>query len=243
MTLGVSATQPRAFARKQLRRLADAPLDRLRFELDRRPRLGYQPLPWIGLLNAKRSAGAESRWAEIRALSEATGVTSCADIGSNVGYFVLNFALQGIPAVGVESDERFVRLFVYARRRLGLEHLAASCQMIVTTDTVALVPTADAMLFLSVWHHMVRAAGLDDATRITEALWARTGRVLFFETGEEEMPDRYGLPTFVKSSEEIREYLESTCPGGRAEVLGRHAAFDPDGRPTERTLFAVVRSR
>ena len=35
----------------------DRVLERIHFELDRRPRLDYQPLPWLGVARADRDAG------------------------------------------------------------------------------------------------------------------------------------------------------------------------------------------
>jgi hypothetical protein len=67
--------------------------------------------------------------------------------------------------------------------------------------------------------------------------------VLFFDTGESEMPASYGLPSMTPDARAwLEDYLGRTCGGGRVEHLGRHRAFDPEGGPVERNLFAVVRT-
>jgi hypothetical protein len=75
-----------------------------------------------------------------------------------------------------------------------------------------------------------------------KTIWDRTGKVLFFDTGENEMTSDYGLPEMRPDSRSwLAGYLVETCEGSRIEHLGLHAAFDPAGRPVERNLFAVIR--
>ena len=118
-----------------------------------------------------------------------------------------------------------------------------SCLLLdVTPDSVELLPSADAFIFLSTWHHLVRDHGVDGATRALGTLWDRTGSVLFFDTGETEMPASWGLPDMQPTPEEwLSAYLARTCPGGRVVPLGRHAAFGPENEDCSRSLFAVVR--
>ncbi len=49
----------------------DNAIDNLRFRLDKYPATGYQPLPWIGLKEAKRLQGTLSRWDAIEAIARA----------------------------------------------------------------------------------------------------------------------------------------------------------------------------
>jgi hypothetical protein len=109
-------------------------------------------------------------------------------------------------------------------------------------DTVELLPATDCTILLSVWHHLVHEQGLESATDLLGALWERTGKVMFFDTGGEEMPDSYGLPRMLPDARAwLTDYLTGTCAEGRIEHLGDHRAFDADGLPTERALFAVIR--
>jgi hypothetical protein len=65
---------------------------------------------------------------------------------------------------------------------------------------------------------------------------------MFFDTGEDEMPPSFGLPEMTPDTRTWLEgYLSSTCAGSEVRHLGTHAAFDADGNPCRRNLFAVVR--
>jgi hypothetical protein len=73
-------------------------------------------------------------------------------------------------------------------------------------------------------------------------IWQGTRKVLFFDTGEDEMTPEYGLPAMTPDARSwLGAYLAVTCAGSRIERLGTHRAFDPAGVPCERNLFAVIR--
>lgn len=224
------------------RRLLDEGLDRMRFRLDTFPRPDYQPLPWLGLDRARRDTGSEARFAAILPLLRELDVRTAVDVGCNVGWFSFRLAEAGIATVGVESDPRYYRTALYAARRVGRRDVGF---LVLEVDerTVDLLPNADCVLFLSVWHHVVKRAGLDAATALLGRLWERTRTVLVFETGEREMGPEYRLPAFdPEPAAWLERYLAAACPGGSVRQLGRHPAFAPDGRACSRSLVAVVRS-
>jgi len=233
------------------RRRVDDPLDWLRFRLDTFPRreslrrlssTGYQPLPWVGLEGGKRAAGTESRWHAISSVLDEVHPISALDLGCNFGYFTLALGERGIPTVGIEIDPTAYRTALYARRKSGLDHVAILV-LRLELPTVDLLPSADAVLFLSLWHHLVQAHGLEGATAVLERVWEHTRRVLFFDTGESEMPPSYGLPRMTPDARTwLTSYLTETCPGAELRHLGVHAAFAPDGSPCTRNLLAVLRS-
>jgi hypothetical protein len=203
--------------------------------------MDYQPLPWFGIHAAGRAAGVESRWRAIEAALTGRDVRTGLDLGSNAGYFTIRLARRGIATVGVEPDSRYFRILRFAVKRLGLPNVGC-LDMDVTPITASLLPSADAVFFLSVWHHMVRYHGLDGASSILGEVWAKTRQVLFFETGEMEMPARFRLPDMSPEPRVyLEKYLAEHCPGGRVEHLGRHDAFTPERKPCRRNLFQVVR--
>ncbi|MFD9459547.1 hypothetical protein [Streptomyces sp. NPDC060027] len=222
------------------RRLDDA-IDLIRLKLDALPDGIYQPVPGIRVRKAKRSVGTGSRWAAMEPVVERLGVESALDVGANVGYFPIKLAMRGIPSVALESDPKCVRTATTAVRRNQLDNVAVM-DLELRPDTLRLLPTADCTLLLSLWHHLVRELGLDAATHLLRGLWTRTGKVMFFDSGEDEMPESFGLPPMVPTPDAwLTEYLRKSCTGGRVEHLGRHRAFDADGLPTDRALFAVIR--
>ena len=141
----------------------------------------------------------------------------------------------------VESEPSNYRTALYAARRSGPGNVGVLA-LEVTPQNAFTLPAADCVLCLSVWHHFVPSHGFAAATGMLEELWALTGRVLFFDTGEAEMTPDYGLPAMTPDARTwLTAYLAGTCPEGRIEHLGAHRAFAPGGEPCERNLFAVVR--
>ena len=228
------------------RRRLDEPLDWLRFRLDTFPSSGrlntvYQPMPALGLEAAKRGAGTMTRWAAIRDEVRVREARTALDVGSNRGFFMLELAALGIATVGVESDPPAYRSAIYAIRRAKLQN-AGVLVLAVDPSNVGLLPRCDSVLCLSLWHHFVHEHQLDGATSILEALWDRTRRVLFFDTGENEMPPSFGLPPMTPDPRTwLGEYLARTCASGEVVHLGEHDAFGPGDRPCRRNLFAVRR--
>jgi SAM-dependent methyltransferase len=220
----------------------DAVLDEVRLKLDTFPYRLYQPMPWLGLRGAARDTATASRFEAMLPVIERTASEDAVDVGCNFGWYVLRLAERGIATIGIEESPPAYRSALLAVRRSGASNVGILA-MRITPETASLVPTADAMLVLSVWHHFVRSFGLADATEILETLWSRTRRVLFFETGEAEMGPEFRLPTFEPNAQTwLTGYLERTCEGSEVLHLGLHDAFDAGALPCRRNLFAVVRA-
>src|SRR5436189_41421 len=129
----------------------------------------------------------------------------------SAGSVCFSLAFKGIPALGVDMDSRDLRIAQYARSRLKLWNVGLS-KMVVSLDTVRLLPAVDLVLLMSVWHHWVREFGLDDATALLREVWERCNSVLVFETGEDEMPPEFGLPSMEPTPREwLQSYLSRQC--------------------------------
>ena len=98
----------------------DTFLDWIRFKLDTFPGLDYQPLPWIGINKASRSAGTKSRWDRIAPILHDFQVHTLLDIGCNVGWFSINAAKMGIAVVGLEIMPKNYRTLIFIRNKLNL---------------------------------------------------------------------------------------------------------------------------
>ncbi len=229
-----------------LRVTAQNVIDEVQFRFDVFPSLQYQPLPWIGLKRAKRGNGTVARWGAIETSLRDHSINSAADIGCSIGYFCIALALKGIPTLGIDMDSRCLRIAQYASRKLGTRNAGFS-NMQVSPDSACLLPNADLILLMSVWHHWVRHYGLEGAGRMLSTVWDRCGTVLIFETGEDEMPAEFGLPPMKPSPRVwLEHYLGSICDGAIVEHLGVFRAFAPGGDETQRVavrnLFKVTRS-
>ena len=227
------------------RELQHRVVDPLQFRFDAFPTLSYQPLPWLNRPKAKRATGTSQRWDFIKPELVHAGVKSAVDIGCNVGFFSFAMAEMGISVIGVDLDDKNLRMAMFARRRLAMANVGF-LSMEVSPATASILPLADAALVLSVWHHWVKMFGLAEATRILAAIWDRTSSIMFFETGQQEMPAEFGMPVMNPSPAEwLAEYLGKTCEGASVRNLGEFKAFAPGGSETERTvvrtLFRVCR--
>ena len=220
-------------------------IDPLQFTFDVLPGLRYQPLPWIGWPRANRATGTSQRWEAIKPIVAASGSRTAVDIGCNVGFFCFALAQMGVAAVGVEAEQKELRIAAFVRRKLEAANVGLLLLQ-VTPSTVRLLPEGDAVLLLSIWHHWVKRFGVAAATGMLQDVWARTRKVMFFETGEREMSSDYALPTMAPSPREwLTTYLATTCTSSRVECLGQMKAFAPGGTETSamvhRNLFAVIR--
>jgi hypothetical protein len=232
-----------ALLRRLVRREAvDAVVDRLRFQIDTFPFGTYQPVSSLPGARATRASGSKTRWEAMKPVLEANGVGSAVDIGACEGYFSLMLAEAGVSAIALEGKPANYRTTLYAVRRSGLTNIGVLA-LALTPENVEMMPSADCVLCLSIWHHFVRSYGLEGATRMLQSIWAKTGVVMFFDTGETEMTPDYGLPEMKPDPRSwLEDYLSRTCADSRVEHLGVHRAFDPEGGPVERNLFAVLRT-
>jgi hypothetical protein len=170
------------------------------------------------------------------------GVESAVDIGTCEGYFAIRLGRAHVPTIAIEGDPLAYRTAIFAVRRAGIDNVGVLA-MHLTPENIVSVPAADCTVCLSVWHHFVRHYGLGHATEMLKTIWERTGKVLFFDTGEDEMTPDFRLPAMTPDSRSwLAAYLAETCEGARIEHLGLHEAFDPSGRPAQRNLFAVIRA-
>jgi hypothetical protein len=206
----------------------------------------YQPMPWLGWDDAARAGGTLSRLSAIEAALASKDIRDgvVLDIGSHSGFFSLKLAEKGFFVYGAESIRQRVYLSFVAGQRI--KGSFTPIWLKIERDNVARLPDSDITLCLSVWHHWVRNFGLEDATAILSALARKTRRVMFFDSGEGEMGERYRLP--YGESEDAAGYLEDYLRGlpnvRSVSRLGAHQAFSPqdaDGnrRSVLRTLFCV----
>jgi hypothetical protein len=244
------AGQPRAHRWPALRRAVrtivtregiDDVIDHLRFRLDTFPHGVYHPVAALPVGSATRGAGSESRWEAMFPVLCEQRVESAVDVGACEGYFSIRLGRACIPTVAIEGDPSSYRTALFAVRRNELDDVGVLA-LELTPENVVSVPASDCTLCLSVWHHFVRDHGLGAASGMLETIWSRTGKVLFFDSGEDEMTPDFDLPAMMPDSRSwLAAYLAETCSGSRIEYLGRHQASDPEGRPCERNLFAVIR--
>ncbi len=220
-----------------IREVVQRTIDEVQFRFDAFPTLHYQPLPWLGLKAAKRGHGTQTRWEAIEQTLDSAVLNSALDIGCNAGYFCFSLALKGIPTLGVDMDDRQLRIARYAARKIKLSRVGF-CHMIINRETVQLLPQTDLVLLLSVWHHWVHQFGLRVASEMLSDVWEKTNQVMFFETGEGEMPSEFGLPVLTASPREwLEHYLRAMCFDSEVVWLGSFKAFGPRGDESKKVVY------
>lgn len=209
-----------------------------------KPKFDYQPIPWLGIHEAKtRGVATEHRWEEIQNHFNSSH-KSMKDIGSCVGYFCISASEKfGIHTFGIEMNEMHLRL---ARRAVpdNLNNKCSFINMLVKPDNVATLPHTDITLLLSVWHHWVYHYGLEDATKMLQLVWSSTSKDLYFESGEEDTKEEFNLPfpSNTESSLWIKDYLQSNLAGSAIEILGKFEAGNYEHyskKSFKRTLFKI----
>jgi hypothetical protein len=190
----VSARLRGAARAARLRPAMEEGLDFLRLQVDAVSDPAYQPSALPSWRRASRQDAVHSRWQAMLPVLDELQPASGLDIGCNAAWFPLRLAERGIPSTGVEGHPPYFRTAAYAVRRSGRDDVGL-LRLAVSPRTVRLLPHADCILLLSVWHHFVRDYRLAGASGLLAAIWERTGSVLFFETaGDREMPASFGLP-------------------------------------------------
>lgn len=218
-----------------------------RFLIDR-PSFDYQPLPWVGINDAEiRGDASHERWKLIQSHVPA-GVSTLKDIGCCVGFFCHKFAQEHhIYTIGIDHNADFIDIANYVRARAGLEDKESFILMRISPETVKIAPRTDATLLFSIWHHWVADFGLSPATEMLQSVWDSTRKTLFFESGELEVAEEFGLPFASDARNWLLDYLSGLFPDAEIRVIGESESGNyshyPGGRAAKRAMFAIHRTQ
>lgn len=181
----------------------------------------------------------EARWEAIAPILAASGARNLVDLGCSEGYYVLRGARSGLAfSLGIDFDQR--RIFT-CTSQLVLHDIARAGFLMAPVDEnlLAGLPKFDAVIFLSVLHHMMYQEGVDYASRILRLVASKTEKVCFFEMGQSDehkeswakkMPDMGSDPHAW-----VERYLLDNG-FARVEKISQASSF---ARETKRALFAA----
>jgi cyclopropane fatty-acyl-phospholipid synthase-like methyltransferase len=144
----------------------------------------YQPLVIKGRQICSGERKHSDRFATIRSIIGSTGAKTVLDLGCAEGYFVEQAAAQcGCFALGVEADVRRLSL---AQASVTLNRVQGAGFMYgdLTPDFIRTLPQFDAILFMSVLHHMMYERGLDYALEYMKGLRAKASKFVIFDMGQ-----------------------------------------------------------
>ncbi len=165
------------------------------------------------------------------------------DLGCNIGYFSFNMARNNADhVVGIEL-ERGPVLVAEKLKILGRVGNVGFLNSTITDRNVDLLGEYDVILFLSVFHHIVYAHGMDAAKYVLSALINKSRKALYFETGQGDQG--FGkmagyMPKIMK--EDARDYctdLLLECGAGNIQLLGE----TPLKNGVSRLLFKVLKRK
>jgi len=181
----------------------------------------------------------EVRWKAISDVFKEYDVKSVIDIGCAEGWFLRRAAEDfNCFSIGVEVSKPTLILAETARLHDLVENMAIiKCKL--NTDTAAYLPKCDAVLCLSVLHHVVREYGFDDAKNFLKALSTRANKVFVFEMGTSEelkMGWSKKMPEMKEGQEEYLKNLLSECGFQKIRQIAKTAGI---ARDAERILIAA----
>lgn len=195
----------------------------------------YQPVE-IGGRRFANVRDTDERWHAVAKVLRDYGVKNLLDIGCAEGWFVRRAAADlNLFAIGIEATD--VGIVGELARLHDRVPRAAVARAFVTPEAIRGLPQFDAVLCLSVLHHMIRGFGLGVAERFLQVLATRVSKILVFEIGTaSESSWTEFLPEQSEGQEAfVRELLERA--GFRnVRVITESAAYH---REVQRLLFTA----
>jgi len=159
-------------------------LIRLAFVAAKGTRKFYQPVG-IGRRGRHGARDAGTRWQAIAQVLRRYDTHSVLDIGCAEGFFVRRAADElGCFAIGIEASDRAVPGTLALLH--GRTERAGLMRAFVTAEALCTWPKFDAVICMSVAHHMLRAHGVAAAQDFIAACASRARAVLIFEMGTAE---------------------------------------------------------
>lgn len=158
------------------------------------------------------------------------------DIGCAEGWFVRRAAADlNLFAVGIEATD--VGIVGELARLHDRVPRAAVARAFVTPEAIRGLPQFDAVLCLSVLHHVIRGFGLGVAERFLQVLATRVSKVLVFEIGTAgESSWTEFLPEQSQGQEAFVRQLLERAGFRNVRVIAESAAYH---REVQRLLFVA----
>ncbi|MGA1199036.1 MAG: class I SAM-dependent methyltransferase [Candidatus Latescibacterota bacterium] len=193
---------------------------------------GYQPIGED--TTGKRET--QKRWEIIQKHIDPTA-SSCLDIGCNTGFFSHAIASHNVFTIGFDSELRntIVANAQYQRPNLMFKNLE------LTPETTPLLPESDIIIFLSVFHHLVKYYEEAGAKKILKEIAQKCQKQIFFETGQfDETDTKFAhLLHFMPDVESFtKDFFVRECGFQECICLGEFETFLT---PVKRKLFLLRR--
>jgi SAM-dependent methyltransferase len=195
----------------------------------------YEPVE-IGGRRFDNVRDSDVRWHAVATVLKQFGVRNVLDVGCAEGWFVRRAATDlHCFAVGIEASD-CMAVGELSRLYDRAERMATIRSFVGPKDLLAL-PKFDAVICMSVVHHIIRAYGLATAGEFVTALASRASKVLIFEVGTaEESSWTEFLPELSQGHEVfVRDFLER-CGLRNVRVIAESPSYH---REVQRLLFVA----
>lgn len=195
----------------------------------------YQPVE-IGGRRFANTRDTDVRWQAVSGVLRAYDARNVLDVGCAEGWFVRRAAADcNCFAIGIEATDRVI-VGELARLHDRVQR-SATVRAFLTPDAIRALPQFDAVLCLSVLHHVIRGFGIATAEQFLRALATRVGKVLIFEIGTaDESSWTPFLPEQNQGQEAFVTELLERCGFRNVQVIAGSAAFH---REAQRLLFTA----
>lgn len=143
----------------------------------------YQPNPFGE--RVKERSSARECWDRLEAFEEILpdAPFSFMDLGCNTGFFVFRLAELGGFGLGIDSGRNEIMVCQTLATLHEIENVAF-WKLSLTPATVVSLPRVDVVVFLSLFHHLVRHYGEKEAMGMLSTIATKADRFLVFETGQ-----------------------------------------------------------
>jgi len=127
-------------------------------------------------------AETSQRWSIIKSKINDLNVNNLLDLGCAEGYFLKKSSDIDVFALGIDGDERRIRIANYLMMKEKTQKFGLSYSQI-NNELLDKLPGFDIILFLSVYHHVLRYNDEDYANNMLKSIYNIAKVGVFFETG------------------------------------------------------------
>lgn len=220
---------------RSFRRALALALVRLAFSLVRSAKRQYEPIDIAGRRYHNRR-DSEGRLRAVLAVLQQYDVRNVLDVGCAEGWFARRAAMDlNCFALGLEASDR-VLVGELARLHDEVERMAVMKARVGPAE-LRVLPKFDAVICMSVVHHVIRASGVAAAEDFIRALASRTEKVFIFEMGTaDETSWTRALPELADGQESFLRSLLERCGFHNVRVIAESPAYH---REVQRLLFSA----
>jgi hypothetical protein len=198
----------------------------------------YQPV--LGFERARAARDCEERWRAVAAALRAHDCESMADLGCSEGHYVLQAARSGLTfCLGVDFDLR--RVFT-CQSQVVLEDVRNAAFLVseITPALADALPQVDAVVFLSVLHHIMAAEGEAHCRDLLRRIRAKTRKVMLFEMGQSDERSERWAPRLPDMGADPHAWIADFLRSSGFASVEKVAEARSYGREVQRALFAAL---